>query len=205
MASPLSPSTMTDGQIDKIADNVRAALRKIRRNFSSVNIQQALESGRLDAEILPAVKDVLERVIAEVTDIVIRTVTVNYDLTPHQLLNLTNRRQHTDQSVVATMPHTGTGTEQVQVEFFKLNNSPIRNNDLEKEYQHRGLTPDPYAQAQVNIDDPNFANNYPNSTHWKDASGNWCIVNFNNCGDRLVGVYSSVWADYFWFGGVRKK
>lgn len=206
MENPLSPSTMTDGQIDKIADNVRAALRKIRRNFSSAHVQQALKSGRLDAEIMPAVKAVLERVIAEVTNILTRNVTVNRDLIPQQLLDLTGRKQYTNQSVVTSMPHNGTGTQQVQVEFFKLSRY-VSDDELEREYQQRGLTPDPYAQTQVNIDDPAFADNHPNGTHWKDANGNWCFVTFPRSDDeRNVDVNRSDygWSDSWWFGGVRK-
>lgn len=138
-----------------------------------------------------------------------RTVTVNRSLAPQHLLGLTGRKQYTDKSVVATMPSLGTGVERIQVEFFKLNRW-ISDNDLVKEYQQRGLIPDPYAQTQVNINDPAFADAHPNGTYWQDSDNKWCFVNFdwdeNYTHDVCVDHNGAGgWATNWWFGGVRKS
>ena len=101
-----------------------------------------------------------------------------------------------------------------KVVFFKPQpevydkNGLISDDNLEKEFEFHGLKPcDPYKLSQVNADDPAFADERPNATHWKDGNGNWCYAAFYRWyGGRHVNVDRSgdVWDDRWWFAGFRK-
>lgn len=84
----------------------------------------------------------------------------------------------------------------------------MTNEQLEEEYALRGYRPaDLYELAAVNEADPSFANEYPNSTHWKDDNGRWCFVTFiQNIDEHKLCVYRSFgdWGRDWWFAGVRK-
>ena len=85
----------------------------------------------------------------------------------------------------------------------------MSDDDLEKEYDLRGLKPaDPFSLGAVNEDDPALADTKPNCTHWKDANGKWCYVAFRHWGgdERIVSVfrYDDRWLDRWWFAGLRK-
>lgn len=138
---------------------------------------------------------------------IICIVTVNRDRKPQPMLDATDRPQYTDKDVVATMPTNGTGIQEgVEVIFFKLGKY-VSDDDLAKEYEARGLTSDPYAQAAVNEADRAFADEHLNGTHWKNGQGKWCRAYFSQGGDeRYVRVYRGDfdWRDYWWFAGVRK-
>jgi len=59
----------------------------------------------------------------------------------------------------------------------------------------------------VNTDDPAFADEHPNCTHWKDGEGKWCFATFSRWGgERGVDVSrrDGVSRDGWWFAGVRK-
>ena len=139
-----------------------------------------------------------------------RKVKVNRNRTPQESLDATGRAQYTDRKVVNAMPK-GEG-EEVEVVFFKpdlsQHNDFISDDDLEKEFELRGLKPaDPVSVAAVNEADPAFADEKPHGTHWKDAKGNWCCATFSRwSGERRVFVYRSisVWDVSWWFAGVRK-
>lgn len=199
MANPLTPS-----QIDKLLDLFRAALRKL--NPFSDEAQDLIEHHWDDvkAEVSTAVVDALNRVLVRTRNTIIRTVKVVRTSSPKEMLDATKRVQYTDKSVVEGIPK-GEG-EDVTVEFFKLGKY-VSDETLDLEYQKRGLTPDPYAQAAVNEADPAFAEEYPNGTYWKDEDGNWCFIAFGRHGGGRcvdVGRNDDGWGDYWWFGGVRK-
>jgi hypothetical protein len=85
-------------------------------------------------------------------------------------------KRSTDRKVVDAMPK-GKGDE-AEIVFFKPDlfqrHGFISDDDLDKEYKLRGLKPaDPISVAAVNQDNPAFADDKPNGTHWKDANGNW--------------------------------
>ncbi|MCC6323713.1 hypothetical protein IT400_02885 [Candidatus Nomurabacteria bacterium] len=135
---------------------------------------------------------------------IVRTVKVNRNQSPQQMLDATGRKQYTNKSVVAGIPK-GKGAKK-QVYFFKVSRY-ITEEELEKEYKLRGLEPDVYAQAKANQDDPAFADTHPNCTHWKDENGNWNFSAFDRNSDErdvLVICYDNVWDDNWWFGGVRE-
>ena len=143
-------------------------------------------------------------------DMIVRRVSVNRTRTPQATLDATGRKQYTDKDVVETMPM-GEG-EEADVYFFKPKPSEytrpgyMSDDDLEKCLEIRGIVSDHYAQAAVNEEDPAFADDYPNGTHWKH-DGRWHFASFSHWLDeRSVGVlrYDFGWDDDWWFGGVRK-
>lgn len=113
-------------------------------------------------------------------------------------------------SVVDEMPKAN--TEKTEVVFFKPDlsqrNGFISDDDLEKEFELRGLKPaDPISVAAVNEADPAFADEKPHGTHWKDAKGNWCCATFYRRHDERevrVNRYDNGWSGLWWFAGVRK-
>ena len=204
-----TPSTQTDlgiteGHIGKINELNGAVLRKRGGNFRPADVQLMLErSGSVLQDRFFSLVE--ELVVATANVISIRTVKVNRNRSPKEMVAALNRAEYTDNSVVKIIPR-GEGDE-VTVEFFKLGKW-VSVNDLALEFEKRGLTPDPYAQAAVNEADPAFADEYPNGTQWKDENGNWCYIAFSLDGNgRYVDVYRrrDDWYDYWWLGGVRKS
>lgn len=202
MNKPMTPSAqeMTDGQINKVTDLLQSALRKHRGELDTNAVQQALGAKGLATDLLAVFRGHVEFF----SNMIIRTVIVNRDQTPEQALIATGRKQYTDNNVVAAMPK-GTGKE-VKVVFFKVG-CYIGDDDLEKEYESRGLKPvDPFSLASVNEVDPAFADEHPNATHWKDSGGKWCYAAFRrwNGGERDVDVrrHGFGWGDGWWFAGL---
>ena len=179
---------MSDKQIEKAGDNLRAAfvarLREHRSEFGVYATQQALGAKGLISDMFAVFRTYVERF----SKMIVRLVRPNRNQTPQQVLNATGRKQYTAASVVANMPR-GTGDE-AKVIFFPPDKSAydengwISDDNLEKQYVLRGLKPaDPYSLAKANEDDPAFADEHPNATHWKDAEGKWCYVAFRRWGD----------------------
>lgn len=198
----MTPSTvvMTDGQIDKTVDLFRSALRKHHGEFNTEYVQQALGAKGLGSDLLTVFRGYVERF----SNLIVRLVRPDRSRTPQAALDATGRKQYIINSVVASMPK-GTGDE-AKVVFFKLGRW-ISDDDLEKEYESRGLKPaDPYSLAAVNEADQVFADEHPNATHWKDADGNWCYAAFGLwCGERYVSVDrrgGRGWLDDWWFAGL---
>lgn len=198
----MTPSTMTDGQIDKAVDLFRAGLRKHRSEFGSDAMQQTLGN----KELVPELLGVFRKYVEMISDCVVRHFTCNRARTPNEVLNATGREQYIDREVVNSMPR-GEG-EEGDVAFFNLGRY-VSDDNLEKEYELRGLKPaDPYSLAAVNAADPAFADEHPNGTHWKDKNGNWCFAAFGRCADeRRVGVRrrGGGWGGRWWFAGFRKN
>lgn len=200
--TPSSTLTMTDGQIDKLRDLFVATLNKHRSEFGSESTQLALGNKDFPPDLLKVVRKYVEKE----SNTVVRHVTVNRDEAPQFIYGIKNRRQYVDDSALITMPSGGTGTEEVDIVFFKLGRY-VSVDELDREYEARGLKPDPYAQGQVNIDDPVFADQYPNGSQWRDQNGKAYCATFDRWFDeRFVNVdrLDYAWSDYWWFAGVRK-
>lgn len=207
MTTIMTPSkTTTAGQIDKAVANYRALLEKHSGDFNTDAVQMVLGQPELAGEQFA----VFRRRVEAVSNLIVRTAKVNRGRSQQEAIEATGRAQYTDRKVVDSMPK-GEGDE-VEVVFFKPDlsnrNGFISNDDLEKEFELRGLKPaDPVSVAAVNEADPAFADEKPHGTHWKDAKGNWCCAAFGRWGDRR-GVYvsrnGSDWDDSWWFAGVRK-
>jgi hypothetical protein len=210
MAKTMTPSAaskaMTDGQITKAVAAYRALLEKHAPEFDSAVVQVVLGESGLAGEMFALFR---KRVEVKAKEIV-RRVKVDRTIEPQAMLDALGRTQYTDKKVVATMPK-GEG-EEVDFVFFKPEPEEytrpeyMSDVDLAKALDRRGLTRDPYAQAQANKDDPAFADERPNGTHWKDGDV-YNFATFNRWIDeRHVFVYrsSGSWDDSWWFGGVRK-
>lgn len=210
MTTIMTPSkTATAGQIDKAVANYRALLEKHSGDFNADAVQMVLAQSELAGEQFA----VFRRRVEAVSNLIIRKVPVNRNRSQQEALDATNRAQYTDRKVVDAMPK-GKGDEvEVEVVFFKPDlserNGFISDDDLEKEFESRGLKPaDPISVAAVNEADPDFADEKPHSTHWKDAKGNWCCAAFNRWNDeREVSVrrHGRGWNDRWWFAGVRSS
>ncbi len=138
-------------------------------------------------------------------DLIVRRVSVNRARTPQEAIEAIGRNKYCDDDIVDAMPH-GTN-EEAEIFFFKLNyDVPITDDDLEKEYELRGLVPvDAYALAAVNEADPAFADDYPNGTHWQDANDNWYYAAFDrwiDARDVVIRLHNFAWSHKWWFGGI---
>lgn len=122
-----------------------------------------------------------------------------------QLLDSTKRNQYTDKDIVDSVkPH-----KPQDITFFTLGRY-VLDDDLEKEYQKRGLTPvHPYALASYSLENENvMLEKKWICTHWRDSNGKWCYATFDQWrGDErsvLVGRVGDDWDGDWWFAGVRK-
>lgn len=196
--TPSTETTTTD-QINKAVATIRAMFEKHAPEFDKVAVQQALGAKGLVPDLFAVFCAYVERF----SNMITRLVKINRKRTPEQALVATNRKQHINSSVVATMPR-GTG-EEAKVVFFKVGHV-VSDDDLDKEYILRNLIPaDPFLLAAVNEADPAFADEHPNATHWKDANNNWCYAAFFRWGvERGVSVYrdDSGWGDSWWFAAL---
>ena len=205
MAETMTPSVVsktTAGQIDKAVANYRALLDKHSREFDSETVQLVLGQSELADDMFA----VFRKRVEAISNLIVRCIGVNRNRMPQGAIGATGRMQYTDGTVVNAMPR-GEG-EEAEVVFFKLGHY-VSDNDLEKEYALRGLVPiDPYSLSAVNEADPAFADEHPNSTHWKDSGGRWCYVAFDrwDVGGRSVSVRrsGSDWRGSWWFAGLRK-
>lgn len=204
MGKTVTPSEITDGQIDKAVGVYRAMLQKHRGELGSEPVQQVLGQPEFVGEMVR----VLRRRIEAVSSMIVRRVKVDRTRTPQQVLDATGRRQYTDPNVVANMPGRGNGIEELDVYFFPLRRS-ASDEEVEAARKLHGLErpADSYAVAQVNTDDPSFADTHPNFTHWQDANGRWCHAAFDRWHDeRSVRVDRSArgWGGLWWVPGLRK-
>lgn len=198
--SPFEPTT--DGQIGKLNEKFAARLRKHNKELPSDIFQQLLSDDTLIDEMFISVR---KRIEAR-SEFVTRTVKVNRNRSAKEALKATGRNLYVTDSVAKNMPKAE--SDEVEIILFKIGRQ-ISDNDLDKEYELRGLKPvDPYSLAALNEADPAFADEHPNGTHWKDADDKWCFAAFRRWVDeRRVGVDrdDDVWNDDWWFAGVRKS
>lgn len=205
MEKIVTPS-ITAGQIGKIQEILGAGLRK--SGLPSEPVQRVIETqgDSLVAELVSTVRKHVEAV----NNMIVRHVKANRTRSPREVLEATGRKQYVDNDVIKAMPK---GDEdEGDVYFFKPDLSArrghISDDDLEKEFESRGFKPaDPYKLAEVNADDPSFADTHPNATHWQDENGKWCYAACLRWFDeRYVYVNRDAydWYDYWWFAGLRK-
>lgn len=201
-----SVEEITDGQIDTAVDQLRAAMRKHRREIPKDAAQQALGIDNLGMRMFAVFRDIAQAM----GGLIIRIVKVDRSQTPRQALKATGRSQYVDDDVVDAMPR-GEGDE-AELIYFKPDPSLYKNGKIScdavaAEYEKRGLVPDPMAQAADNQDDA-FADKTPNGCQWKDKDGNYCYAAFSRWGGRRrVGVhrFDDDWDGSWSFAGVRKK
>lgn len=197
----MTPSMTTERQINKAVANFRALLEKHSPEFNSEAVQTVLGQSEFTNEVFALFRKRVEAV----SNMIVRFVSVDRARTPQQVLKTTGRKQYINPDVVAAMPR-GEGNE-AEVIFFKLDHY-VSDDDLEKEYELRGLKPaDPYSLSAINEANPAFADEHPNATHWKGTDNKWCYAAFDRWDDeRDVGVCRNDrgWGVRWWFAGLRK-
>jgi len=141
-------------------------------------------------------------------NIISRSVTVNLLLSPMQALEATGQPLYVIKSVAETMPRCNKSKQEV---FFVKHDRWMGCTDWSVYLDSLGLKPcDPYTLAKVNEDDREFANKYPNRTHWRDCSEtHWCVAIFARWGGkRRVDIYKitgdGYWNSTVWFASVLK-
>ena len=196
---------MTAGQAGRISDHFSPYCRKEGTVLPKDTVQAVLDEEMEDllGEMFEALRTRVERRAKIIT----RRVKVNRDQTPEQIVNATGRKQYVNAEVLSTMPRQGAGIEEVDVYFFNVGKY-LSIAEQEKVLAERGLVPDYYAQVQVNIDDPLFADEHPNGAQWDNKDGKAAsFVTFSRWDDgRGVDVIrgGGGWNDDWWLAGVRK-
>lgn len=191
-------SSFKEGQVHQLVEAMERA------GFTPEHLTRLGQNSNLLRQISGVLSGTHE---IKIKDLISRVVRVDRSLSPEQALEVTGRRMYVDKGVVATMPRGDKDEEEV---FFVKRELWTSNDDWDVYLDSLGLKPcDPYTLAKVNEDDPGFADEHPNGTHWKDSEGKWCFVAFSRWGGergRGFGVDRSDddWAAYWWFAGVRK-
>lgn len=203
MTKVVTPSTITESQIGKVVELISAKLRKSGLPKEAVQHVLKTQGGELAEEFLARFCGCVELQ----SDWITRAVTVDRTRSPQQVLDGIGRKQTGKRDVVATMPK-GTG-DTVKVVFFPLS-CCASDDQVESELAKRGLVAcDPLSLAQVNADDPAFADSHKNFTQWRDKDGRWCYAVFATyCDGRTVYVghdgYMGV-RETWWVAGLRRK
>lgn len=202
MAKTMTPSgqEITAGQIGKIQELLGAGLRK--SGLASEPTQIVLETG---GALIDELVSVIRKRVEMVAKIISRHVRVDRTLTPEQMISLTGRvKWYIDPEVLAEMPREG--SPECTVEIFELDYGPSVD-ELDREYEARGLRPDPYAVVQAVTDDPALADGRPIAIQWRDKRDRACYAIFlRHDGERRVSVYrrGSRWNRRCRFAGSRK-
>ncbi|MFH1866966.1 MAG: hypothetical protein ABIJ81_02695 [Patescibacteria group bacterium] len=195
--------TITDAQIGRISDRFKEKCRKNVASLPKDATQQVIEDE--GDQLAQEMFETLRKRVEARSGMIVRRVKVNRKQSPKQAIDATGRVKYINDDVLANMP--GEGAEEVDVYFFNLRKN-VSVDDLDREYERRGLAPDPYAQAQVNADDPAFADAHPNATQWDNKNRHASYSAFCRLDvERIVSVSrgGNGWSDRWWFGGVRKS
>lgn len=200
---------MNDSQIDKPSDNLRAGIIKIVTQFSAEHIKEVLENGQLDARINFAIGTIIGEIISDLANTVIQVVPrLDRSRTLQQICGDTGYRPNVDSSVLETIPPGGTDIEENVVVVFFRPGRCLNAAELEREYDSRGLVPDPVALIAVNVADPNFARDYPNGTQWGRNGQEASYITFQHWPfepQMYICRSGNAWGPDWWFAGVRKK
>lgn len=121
---------------------------------------------------------------------------------PRKLKDITTATIYANDEVLKNAPR---HTHIRELEFFTLGRY-VSDNELEKEYESRGLEPaDLYSLAIWDEGNKDREVKKYVATHWKDAEGKWCFATFRRWrGERSVSVYrgGGDWRDRWWLAGV---
>ncbi|MFA5991510.1 MAG: hypothetical protein WC794_04680 [Candidatus Doudnabacteria bacterium] len=209
--SPSERKRLTESQIIKLGTTFMAALRKA--DPFADQAQDLIENswdelkGRLEVANVFAINQVLnDRDVFTFRVKVPRWRTVRAIFADTKCWHKKIDKKTDDEApYVTTM-----GEEEVTFVFFQIHGE-IRHDQVEAERSKRGLVRDLAAQAQVNADNPTFADDHWNADVWRDKDGVWCDAYFYNDDTgygRTVYVGQSACV-YFgtgrWFGGVVPK
>lgn len=207
--TPLSPSQrkrLTEPQVRKLGDAFAASLYKL--NPFSDEGQDMIENSwdEVRAEVEAADVEAINRVLDRKRNTITFKVRVKRGRTGRQVFADTGRVQYVTGSVADSAPLIpGNGYEEVEFRFWRIGRR-LKDSEVEAERAKYGVVRDLEAQAQVNADHPEFADDHFNGDSWQDADGNWCCAYFSrSLGDgRCVGVRQSdyPWLPNSWVGGA---
>lgn len=143
---------------------------------------------------------------SRIAEMITRHVTVDRTRNAAQAIEAIGcETQYIDERWLAEMPLNG--RDEDNVEFFELDHEPTPD-ELDREYEVRGLRPDPAATAKVIADDPAFADERPVVVQWRDKQNRACamIFGYHKSNGRYVGVGGcpGKWIRRWRFAGVRK-
>ena len=194
---------MTTGQAGNMADQLTTYCRKNGSTLPKDIVQEVLkqEGGDLAKEQFELLRARVDRRAS----MIVRHVKIDPTLTPKQVVDATGRNQYVSDEVLATMP-ASVGPDEDDVYFFKVGRS-LTAEQLDKEYELRGLVPNPRKQVQANADDPSFADEHWNGTQWNRDGKVSSFLAFDGWGGgRNVdgSRYGYEWDGRWWFAGVRK-
>jgi len=202
-----SEMEMTDGQIDDLANKLRDAARKHRDEVNKDHAQEALRSENIGMRLFATFRALVD----ELSKQIVHVVNVNRVRSPRAALKASGRKLYVTDSAVDAIP---CGTrDKVRLVYFKCDPSAYKNGRLScdaltKEYEKRGLVPDPQAQIDDNTANPEFADTTPNGCQWVDTDGNYCYATFLRWDDeRYVDVdrLDDDWRGCWSFAGVPQE
>ena len=209
MVTTIAPITegMSTEQAGRLADRFTTRCRKDGEVLPKDIVQDVLEQEGV--ELVSEMFEALRKRVERRSKMVVWRVVLNPELTSEQVIDGTGRTKYVNADVVETMPK-HEGPAEVDVHFFTLGRF-VSPDQLDAEYEARGLVPHPRAQAQVNTDDPSFADERPNGTQWRDDQGRACFLTFDGWwGERRMRCDrddrdDGDWDGGWWFAGVRKS
>ncbi len=192
---------ITQGQVRRIFN--RFEVKCLRGFLAKKPTQEVLEE---EGDALVQDMFVLLRARVERrSNMIVRHFKVDRTKSRQEMLDATGRTQYVDKNVLATMPVDG--PEEGDLYFFPVKRY-LPFEEADKEFDSRCLIPDPAAQAQVNADDPSFADEHPNGVQWGLKNGVVSFLSFYRWhGGRDVDVNrcGSAWRDDTWLAGRRKN
>lgn len=197
---------ISDRQITAAAARLRDALRKNRRILPRDMVEEVLRSKKLGRRLLESFEALvmIARARAE-TDLRYHRVWVDRNRSWSEALSATGYdMDRVIESVAKTMPR-GKGVW-TQLVLFNPGRQ-LTDIELEEEYARLGLVyADPFSLAAAN-ENPNFALEYRNCTHWKDQD-RWNRLEFsdNDELDEDVRMTLTASMDYYrpglWYAGL---
>jgi len=206
-AVPEEVTLATGEQIEHIMDMWRRRLKG--RNVTLAEANYIIQNGGQYLPTMDKAADVLvDQVRSDMQNTTVRMVcNIRRNRNAQQVINDTGRAKYVTDEVAATMP-VGHGPEEVELVYFRLGRV-VYADELEREYEARGLTPDPQAQAADNEAYPAFADGHPNGCYWNRDGKVHSYLTFSRWSDGRRHVYcyrdGHRWFDYWWFAGVRKS
>ena len=195
----------TGEQVEHIMDMWRRRIKGRKLTLDEAN--QIIRNGGQYLPTMDKAADVLvDQVRSDMQNTIVRMVrNIRRNRSAVQTINDTGRNKYVNDGILVTMP-VGNGPEGVELVYFRLGRT-VYDDELEREYEARGLEPDPQAQSTDNEADPSFADEHPNSNYWnRDGKVSSYLAFRRWLGMRYVHCHRNgdEWGDYWWFAGVRK-
>jgi hypothetical protein len=202
---PEEVTLATGEQVEHIMDMWRRRIKGRKLTLDEAN--QIIRNGGQYLPTMDKAADVLvDQVRSDMQNTIIRMVrNIRRNRSAVQTINDTGRNKNVNDGILETMP-VGNGPEEVELVYFRLGRT-VYADELEREYEARGLEPDPQAQSTDNEADQSFADEHPNSNYWNRDGKLSSFLTFDRWnGRRYVDCDrgGSYWDGRWWFAGVRK-